>query len=408
MTFWIVSLGIAAVVAALLVLALTRRGAAEDPAAFDVQVYRDQLSEVERDLARGVLTESEAEQVRIEVSRRLLDADKAAQTVETGREAPRWASFGIAGVAAAVVIGGTWQLYSLVGAPGYPDLPLADRIAMSELARQNRPSQAEAEAEAARLAPVRPEIDAQTSALLEQLRTALADRPNDLQGHILLARNEAAIGRFAEAQRAQARVIAIKGDAASADDYADLADLMVLAAGGFVSPEAEAVVRETLARDPANGTARYYSGLLASQVGRYDVAFRVWRALLETSGAEDPWVPPIRAQIVSLSQLAGVDYVLPEIDSTAPGPTAADVAAAEDMSPAARMEMIRGMVDGLSDRLATDGGPPEDWARLIRALGVLGQRDRAAAIWAEAQEVFPDDINRVPILRAARDAGVAQ
>lgn len=408
MTFWILSLGIAAIVAALIVIALTRRGQGDDPAAYDVQVYRDQLREVERDLARGVLTESEAEQVRIEVSRRLLDADKAANASAAGSEAPRWASLGIATAAILVVVGGTWQLYSLVGAPGYPDLPLAQRIALAEQARQNRPSQAEAEAEAARLAPPAPAIDARTTDLLNQLRTALADRPNDLEGHTLLARNEAAIGRFADAQRAQARVIAIKGEAATAGDYADLADLMVLAAGGFVSPEAEAVVGETLARDPSNGTARYYSGLLASQVGRYDVAFRVWRALLETSPADAPWVPPIRAQIVQLSQLAGVDYVLPPLDGPPSGPTAADIAAAEDMSPAARMEMIRGMVDGLGERLANEGGPPEDWARLIRALGVLGQRDRAAAIWAEAQEVFPDDINRVPILQAARDAGVAQ
>jgi cytochrome c-type biogenesis protein CcmH len=82
--------------------------------------------------------------------------------------------------------------------------------------------------------------------------------------------------------------------------------------------------------------------------------------------------------------------------------------AAEGMSPAERMQMIEGMVSGLSERLATTGGPPEDWARLIRAYGVLGRREQAAAIWAEAQQVFDDEVARLPILRAARDAGVAQ
>jgi hypothetical protein len=38
----------------------------------------------------------------------------------------------------------------------------------------------------------------------------------------------------------------------------------------------------------------------------------------------------------------------------------------------------------------------------------LGQRDRAAAIWAEAQQVFPDPATRIQILQAARDAGVAE
>ncbi|MBT8474526.1 MAG: c-type cytochrome biogenesis protein CcmI, partial [Alphaproteobacteria bacterium] len=79
MSFWIVSIGISALVAMLLALAVMRRGDVEGSAAFDVQVYRDQLREVERDLARGVVTEDEAEQVRIEVSRRLLEADRAAQ-----------------------------------------------------------------------------------------------------------------------------------------------------------------------------------------------------------------------------------------------------------------------------------------------------------------------------------------
>lgn len=409
MGFWIISLGIAGVVAVLLALALMRRGVAAGSAAFDVKVYRDQLREVERDLARGVITEAEAEQIRVEVSRRLLDADKAAQnTTPAGSEAPRVATIGIAVVCALAVTGGTWALYQRVGAPGYPDLPLQARFEMAELARQNRPSQAEAEADAARVAAPRPALDESYAALLERLRDALAERPDDLQGHILLARNEAAVGRFAEAHVAQARVVALKGAEATAQDYADLSDLMVLAAGGFVSPEAEAVVNETLARDPANGTARYYAGLLAAQTGRPDVAFRIWRALLETSPADAPWVLPIRAQIVPLSQMAGVDYVLPPLDATPTGPTAADIAAAEDMSPAARMEMIRGMVDGLGDRLATEGGPPEDWARLIRALGVLGRRDQALAVWEEAQQVFPDDITRVQILQAARDAGVAQ
>ncbi|MEO0700649.1 MAG: c-type cytochrome biogenesis protein CcmI [Pseudomonadota bacterium] len=407
MIFWIVSIGIAVVVAALLALALMRRGVAEGSAAFDVQVYRDQLKEVERDLARGVVTEAEADQVRIEVSRRLLDADKAAQAdAPEGGDAPRAVTFATTALCAAVVVGGTAALYARVGAPEYPDMPLAQRFELAELARQNRPSQAQAETEAARTAPPQPELDESYATLMDQLRTALAERPNDLQGHQLLARNEAAVGRFAEAHRAQARVVTLKGEAATAEDFADLADLMVLAAGGFVSPEAEAVLRETLERDPANGTARYYSGLLAAQTGRPDIAFRVWRALLDSSPADAPWVPPIRAQIVSLSEIAGVDYVLPPLGDAPSGPTEDDIAAAEGMSPAARMQMIAGMVDGLGERLATEGGPPEDWARLIRALGVLGRRDQAAAVWQEAQQVFPDDITRVQILRAARDAGV--
>lgn len=69
--------------------------------------------------------------------------------------------------------------------------------------------------------------------------------------------------------------------------------------------------------------------------------------------------------------------------------------------------MVRGMVDRLSDRLSREGGPPEDWARLISSLGVLGEEQKAAAVWAEAQEVFAGrDSALAPIRDAAEKAGV--
>ena len=71
--------------------------------------------------------------------------------------------------------------------------------------------------------------------------------------------------------------------------------------------------------------------------------------------------------------------------------------------------MIEGMVAGLSDRLATQGGPPEEWAQLIGALGVLGRRDQAAAIYANAIDVFADNPSAMDLLtRAGQRAGVAE
>ncbi|MEM0949067.1 MAG: c-type cytochrome biogenesis protein CcmI [Pseudomonadota bacterium] len=401
--FWLITVLTAALVALTLGLALFRRGLNEGAQASDIAVYRDQLREVERDHAKGVLTKVEADQVRLEVSRRLLDADKAAaETTERG--APRWASFAMGSLLILVLIGGAVGLYSWIGAPGYPDLPLERRIALAEQARISRPDQATAEAG---ISNPSVETGGEFADLIARLRGAVAERPDDLQGHVLLAQNEARLGNFSAAHVAQSRVIEIIGDSATADDFAALADLLILAAGGYVSPEAETALGAALERDPANGTARYYTGLLARQTGRPDVAFRMWRALLESSPPDAPWSPPIRAQIRDVAQLAGVDYIVPDAGQLR-GPSQDDINAAGDMSPAERLAMIEGMVGGLAERLATEGGPPSDWARLIRAYGVLGRREAAAAIWAEAQAVFPDDITRVPILQAARDAGVAQ
>ncbi len=405
MVFWAISSGLAVLAALILVFALWRGRRAGEARRFDVQVYRDQLREVERDLARGVVSETEAETIRTEVSRRLLDADKADRAAVATAAAPRLAS-GIASLAVlAAVLGGATLLYLRLGAPGYPDQPLEARYARSEEVRRSRIGQEEAEALAG--PPPAVEADPDYMALVERLRATVAGRPDDLQGHRLLARQEAALGNYAAARAAQSQVIEILGDTASAAEFTSLAELYITAANGYVSPEAEQALREALARAPEDPAARYYSGLLAAQIGRYDVAFRLWSRLLDEGPADAPWIPPIRADIGALADLAGVRYTPPPA-ADAPGPSAADLDAASEMTPEERTEMIRTMVAGLADRLATEGGSPEEWARLIRAYGVLGETDRAAAIWGEAQQVFPEEAALAPVRDAARAAGVAE
>jgi cytochrome c-type biogenesis protein CcmH len=219
------------------------------------------------------------------------------------------------------------------------------------------------------------------------------------------AQRLAALHRELAAAEAQARIIALRGAAARAEDYAGLADLYVLATDGYVSPEAEAAVNAALARDPANGTARFYLGLMWAQTGRPDLAFRIWKALLEDGPEEAPWIPPIRDQIAFLAAAAGVNYTPP---GALKGPTAGDMAAAAAMSAEDRMGMIRGMVEQLSDRLASEGGSVEEWARLISSLGVLGEKDRARTAWEAAQKAFAGQDSALDALRqAAEQAGVA-
>lgn len=414
MFFWGIAGALALIVGALLVMAMlrTRGQSMVAGAALDVQVYRDQLGEVERDLARGVISPEEADRVRVEVSRRLLDADKQAGEARQAVQAPQGASVVGGIVVGLVVIGGAMGIYTQIGAPGYPDLPLKLRIEMAENTRAIRPTQAVAEANINTPFAPAPDLDPKFLELMTKLRAAVAENPDELRGQMLLARNESVIGNYAAAYKAQAKAIALKGDEAVADDYGTLADLMILTVNGYVSPEAEAALKTALELDSSNGPARYYSGLMYAQNGRPDLAFRIWRGLLEQSRPEAPWYPPIADQIEQLAALAGVRYTLPAPAGAMPegrGPTAADMAAASDMTAEDRQAMIRSMVDGLAERLADEGGPPTEWARLITALGVLGDTERAGAIWTEAQSVFGESDEAMAILRpAAEGAGVAQ
>ena len=107
MLFWIIIGVLALAVAGLLAVALVRaRREAEHPAAFDLRVYRDQLKEVDRDLARGVIGKDDAERLRAEISRRILAADTQLKAAETAGDQPEGASRAVAvgsGVVLAVV-----------------------------------------------------------------------------------------------------------------------------------------------------------------------------------------------------------------------------------------------------------------------------------------------------------------
>jgi cytochrome c-type biogenesis protein CcmH len=71
--------------------------------------------------------------------------------------------------------------------------------------------------------------------------------------------------------------------------------------------------------------------------------------------------------------------------------------------------MIEGMVEGLAERLSSEGGPPEDWAKLLRALSVLGRALDALEIYKEAQVVFADHPDALKTIEeTARLLGMAE
>ncbi|MDE4133240.1 c-type cytochrome biogenesis protein CcmI [Phaeobacter sp. QD34_3] len=414
MVFWILTAFMALAVAGLMALVLLRsRDMGEPPAAYDLRVYRQQLRDVDKDLARGVINEADAGRIRTEVSRRILAADAQLQKDGGGANQPAGLSRGMALILVLALCGGTLALYANLGAPGYGDLALKTRIAMAEERAENRPSQAEAEAQVPPFPA--PEVEDSYRQLVEQLRQTVAKRPDDAQGHALLAQHEANLGNFTAAHQAKARFIELMSGAVGASDFGELAELMIMATGGYVSPEAEAALVQTLKRDSENGAARYYYGLMQGQLDRPDRAYQIWAETLRTSAPGDPWVDGIQRQIEDMAFRAGVEYQpitpqgKPPLAGALPGPDAADVENAAAMSDEDRAEMVRGMVARLSDRLATEGGTVQEWARLIGALGVLGDTEQARAIYQEAQQTFTGDSAALELITAAaRQAGVAE
>ncbi len=400
--FWfIAAIGVLASLGLVFAPMLRGAGRGERRASYDMQVYRDQLREIDTDRRRGVLSADEAEATRAEIARRLIAAADAEAGEAGSAAAPARLS---RMVAVALVLGvalASLALYARFGVPGFPDQPLAQRLAGGGLERAARPSQAEAEARA-EASGLRPpvEIDPQSAGMVTQLEEILRSRPDDLQGHRLLARSLAAVGRLPEARAAQARVVELLGPEVQAGDLADHAELMIFAAAGYVSPEAEAALAAALARDPDEPRTRYYSGLAALQAGRPDITYPLWARLLDEGPADAPWIPTIAAEIDEIGRLAGAP---PRAPAGGPvrGPAPGDVDAAAEMTDAERAAMVEGMVAGLATRLSEEGGPPQDWAQLIRALIVLGRIAEAQEIRAEAQAAFAGDAAALALIEAA-------
>lgn len=397
--FWAICGTISVGIIAIMLQAMRRADVGpqgQEPAA--LRVYRDQLAEVDRDLARNVISAQEAERLRTEVSRRLLEADRA-QKAASGTSQRGAASAWVAGGVVVAAVAGGLVLYERLGAPGYPDFPLDARLAMSEDAYRTRPSQQDAEAQAPVPAPNK--VDPQFADLMTKLRDAVKARPDDVQGLTLLAKNEAQLGDFIASRKAYEQLVKVKAEAATAQDHLGLAQTMIIAAGGFVSPEAEVHLNETLKREPTNGLARYFTGLLMAQVGRFDHAFEIWEPLLREGPADASWMPPINAGLQEVADRAGIKFQMPAAVPALRGPSGADVAAAADMSGEDRQAMIASMVAGLEERLYSEGGSLEEWLRLMSSLSVLGETARAKTAYERAVVAYGDDVDALGQIESA-------
>jgi cytochrome c-type biogenesis protein CcmH len=322
----------------------------------DVAVYRDQLDEIARDRAAGLIGEAEAEAARVEVSRRLIaaaDAGEAQVPVASGETFRRRA----AGVAVLVVIPAlAAALYLTLGSPQLPGQPLAERVATP---LQQRP----------------------LDALVAQVEEHLEKNPEDGRGWEVIGPVYMRLDRYGDAVKARRNSLRING--ASADREADLAESLMAVANGVVTDEAKAAFERALTYDAKHFKARFFLGVAAHQDGQNDKAATIWREMLNDARPNSPWAGMVR------EALARIDAPAP------PGPSAEDVAAAEQMKPEDRSAMVRGMVDRLAERLKLDGSDVEGWLRLVRAYTVLGERERALSAIADARRALGEDADKL-------------
>jgi len=354
MTLWFVFalMTVAAIFAVL--WPLSRSGRA-DIGGSEVVVYRDQLAEIDRDVAAGIIGAAEADAARIEISRRLLAAAD-----QSGREAPAQGNLTLRRAATILALVGlpviASTFYLTLGSPQLGDFPLSER---SQVADANQP----------------------LANLVAQVEAHLEKNPTDGRGWTVLAPVLSRLGRYDDAVRAYRNAILYAGD--RADRRADLGEALMGTAGGVVTAEAKAEFERAVALSANDAKANYFLGLAAEQDGRKTNAAAIWQGMLARAPADAPWRPLVQAALVRVGGVAAP--ALPE----------GAVAAAKDMSEADRGTMIQGMVDRLATRLKQNGDDVDGWLRLVRAYLVMGERDKAMSALADARQAVAKDAERL-------------
>ena len=404
MFIWIAAATAAAVITLIVASALFRTGqAARRKAECDLEIYKSQYRELERDIQRGLIQHEDTRHLEVEISRRILAADQLVRSGESWKRAPNLATVLACSLVAMLMIAGVLLLYAMIGRPDLGDLPLQKRLDDSAEIRASRPGQYEAFARLPELP--KPAIDPVYADLLARLRTAVADNPDDLRGHELLAEHERSTGDFSAAAEAMTTVIALKGEGAALEDYLLLAENMILAVRGYVSPEAETALQKVLEFDPLNVDAAYYLGHLQFQVGRFDLAYATWATLRERAGPHASFADQLEPLVRDAAFLAGIR--IEQVESPLVTLDTEDIELATELTPTERTDMIRNMVEGLRSRIDNVGGSAEEWSQLIVSLAVLGQDRDALRYYADGLNEFAGNTTAEDLLRmAASNAGL--
>lgn len=379
MVLWIILALLTAAVAAVLLLPFARsaRQASPDYAAGrpgEVEVYRDQMKELDRDRAQGLINAEEAEAARAEIGRRLIAAAGAGGKGEpTKAGSHRFATAAVTLIPPAIGL----CLYVMLGSPGIPDQPLEARLA--------NPGN-------------------NVALLVAKAERHLARNPNDGAGWDLLGPIYFRSTRFGDAELAYRNAIRILGP--SATRLAGLGETLVAGSDGIVTEDARVAFEQAVQLDPANPRSRFYVGLAHEQAGRAPEALAIFEKIAGESSPEAPWMGLINQHI---ARNGGTVRPAPDAaagaTARAPGnPSQEDVAAAANLSQGDRQAMVRGMVDSLAARLKDDPDNLEGWLRLVRSYSVLGDRGKAAEALKSGLKQFPSSGELVAL---ANEIGIA-
>lgn len=330
MFFWTGAACLIALALALVLPALWRPGGADRPLTHDqgggvaaagrdaanLAILREQLRQLDAELAAGDISADQHRLSRTEIERRALDE----QPTDAVPSAPARRSTRTAAVFAVVVPAAAIGFYALVGNPTAlsPEARMASQTPQGEVTLE--------------------QVEAMVASLAQRLENAPAGEPADPKAWEMLARSYAMLQRFPEADKAYARAIALAPD--NAQLLVDRAEVLAMTQGQSAKGEPTKLIEQALLRDPNNLKALALAGGAAFEREDFTAALAYWtraRAMVEPASELATGLDASMAEArVRLGRAPGAA-------SSASGAAAAAAAAAgmQPSSPAVGVEAAR-------------------------------------------------------------------
>ena len=219
-----------------------------------VAVYREQLAELERELAQGTLDQAGFDLSHEELTQRLLeDAPPAAPSVATTPLRPKWLMGGLGVLIPALA----FAMYFTVGTPIALDPQLTAQASGEE-----------------QITPER------LATMADQLAQRLEKEPNNAEGWVMLGRIQRALAQYDAADAALQKALSL---ARNDDVLIERAEVLAQKNNGQFKGEPWAIINTVLKADPNHGNALLLAGSAAFSEGRFKEALAYWekvRALL--------------------------------------------------------------------------------------------------------------------------------
>jgi len=239
-------------------------------------VLKDQLTELDRDLANGTLSPQQYREARDDLDRRVLEDVREAALVQRGfTNTARWTLLSLLVVIPVASV----LLYFQLGSP--------DAISWTAPGGGEHGVTAK-----------------DVEAMVARLAARLDRNPDDANGWALLGRSYVTLKRFPEAADAYARAVALVKD--DPDLLADYADALAMSQDRRIEGEPLALVERALQINPMQWKALAMAGSAAFERRDYKQAVAYWERLQQGAEPDSEFARSLEASLNEARQLGGI------------------------------------------------------------------------------------------------------